>query len=52
MSKILTAAILLALGSWTTACNTTRGVGQDVEKAGEAVQDAADDTSEAIKRKN
>lgn len=25
-----------------TSCNTIRGAGQDVEEAGEAVQDAAD----------
>jgi entericidin B len=25
-----------------SACNTVRGIGQDVKKAGEAVEDAAD----------
>ena len=31
----------LALLFFTTGCNTMKGVGRDVEKAGEAVQDAA-----------
>jgi predicted small secreted protein len=34
---VLAAAGLFA----TTACNTIRGAGRDVEKAGEVVQDAA-----------
>ena len=35
--------LLLALTTLSlTACNTVRGAGQDVEEAGEAVQDAAD----------
>ena len=40
---------ILLLGSLTTsvACNTVHGVGQDVERAGEKTQDAAD----AVKRK-
>lgn len=25
-----------------TACNTTKGVGEDIEEAGEGIQDAAD----------
>lgn len=52
MSKVLTMAIMLAVGSWVTGCNTTRGVGQDVEKVGEVVQDTANETSDAIKKKN
>ncbi|MGI6456581.1 MAG: entericidin A/B family lipoprotein [bacterium] len=32
-------AAFLVLGS--TSCNTLRGAGEDVEQAGEAVQDAA-----------
>ncbi|MAK64486.1 MAG: hypothetical protein CMF75_07065 [Maricaulis sp.] len=35
--------ILIALTALSlTACNTLRGVGQDLERAGEAVQDSAD----------
>jgi len=34
----------LLLGSWgLAACNTTEGLGKDVENTGEAVQDAARD---------
>ncbi len=33
----------LALGAFSlSACNTVEGAGQDIEHAGEAVQDAAD----------
>lgn len=42
MSKRIAAFILsLAVLFTLTACNTTRGVGQDVEAAGDAVQRAA-----------
>ena len=34
-------ALLAALGLGLAACNTVRGAGQDLENAGEAVQDAA-----------
>jgi predicted small secreted protein len=36
----LTLAVLSAFS--LTACNTVEGAGRDVERAGEAVQDAAD----------
>jgi len=42
----LSALLLLALftaGS-LSACNTVRGAGQDVERAGEAIRDTAEDT--------
>jgi entericidin B len=39
VSVLLLASIVLAL----TACNTIEGVGKDVQKAGEAVEDAAKD---------
>jgi predicted small secreted protein len=35
-------ALLLVLGVAMSGCNTARGVGQDVEKAGNEIQDAAD----------
>lgn len=44
MLTLLTIA-MLALG----ACNTTRGVGKDVEAAGEGIQNAADEVEEEIK---
>lgn len=31
------------------ACNTTKGVGKDVEAAGEGIQEVADDAKDAIK---
>jgi entericidin A len=44
--KRLTALLLLALFSLGTlsACNTVEGAGQDVQKVGEKVEEAADDT--------
>ncbi len=35
---LFAAMLLLAAG---TGCNTTHGAGKDIEKAGEAIQDAA-----------
>lgn len=37
----LLALILVAFAA--SACNTTRGFGQDVEATGEAIEDTADD---------
>jgi len=44
--KRLTALLLLALFSagTMTACNTVKGAGEDVQKVGEEVEDAAEDT--------
>ncbi len=36
------AALFGLLGLSLTGCNTTEGVGQDIEAAGEGIQDAAD----------
>jgi predicted small secreted protein len=36
-----TIATLFVLGLGLSACNTVGGAGQDIENAGEAVQDAA-----------
>ncbi|WP_295362754.1 entericidin A/B family lipoprotein [Arenimonas sp.] len=44
-SLTLALASLLALGG----CNTIRGIGEDTEKAGEAIQDTADEASEDLK---
>ncbi|WP_075182766.1 entericidin A/B family lipoprotein [Pantoea sp. 1.19] len=43
MNKKTIAALLsaLVLSSLLSACNTTRGVGQDVEAGGEAIQRSA-----------
>jgi predicted small secreted protein len=38
--------LAVMLGMWTmsslTACNTTEGVGEDLEEVGEEIEDAAD----------
>ena len=40
--KILFAILLTALGGLTlSACNTVEGVGEDVESAGDSLEDAA-----------
>jgi entericidin B len=40
---------LALFGAVMTGCNTTRGVGEDVEAAGDAVQDAAQTTEDKLK---
>ncbi|WP_421785186.1 entericidin A/B family lipoprotein [Hyphobacterium sp.] len=42
MKKFLTIAATMLFAMSLTACNTIRGAGQDVEEAGETIQDAAD----------
>ena len=39
--KFLMFASLLLLGLGLSACNTISGAGQDIENAGEGIQDAA-----------
>lgn len=39
----LTLALLIAAGLVSAGCNTTRGVGQDIEATGDAIEDAAED---------
>jgi predicted small secreted protein len=41
MKKIITRIVLLAGLLSLLGCNTMRGVGQDVEHAGDSIQDAA-----------
>jgi predicted small secreted protein len=47
MRSIIFAILALLFLSTNIACNTVRGVGQDVERAGEKTQDAAN----AVKRR-
>jgi predicted small secreted protein len=47
MRPIIFAILTLLSLSMNIACNTVRGVGQDVERAGEKTQDAA----ESVKRR-
>lgn len=43
--KILNILVLAAASISLAACGTIQGAGQDIETAGEAVQDAAHDAS-------
>lgn len=40
--------ILAATASGLAACNTTRGLGQDVEATGDAIEEAAEETEDEI----
>ncbi|MGX6646607.1 entericidin A/B family lipoprotein [Maricaulaceae bacterium MS644] len=42
MSRIATLFVCFLMLVSLTACNTMRGAGQDLENAGESVQDAAE----------
>lgn len=46
--RIAAAAWIGAMALACPACNTARGVGEDVEDAGEGLQDIAEDTKDAI----
>lgn len=48
MKTLFYTMLLFASGFSLAACNTTRGLGQDVEATGEAVQDVAENTEEQI----
>lgn len=41
MKTLLNGLIIALMALSVTACNTVRGAGQDIEEAGETVQDAA-----------
>jgi predicted small secreted protein len=42
MRRIIFAILMLVLVGTNVACNTVHGLGEDVERAGEKTQDAAD----------
>ncbi len=48
MKKILATSLVMAFV--LTGCNTFKGVGKDVSKAGQAVTGTAEKTSEEIRR--
>ena len=48
MKKILAASLVVAFV--LTGCNTFKGVGKDVSKAGDAVTNTAEKTSDEIRR--
>lgn len=43
LQRILAALMLLGVLCTTPGCNTVEGVGKDIERGGEATQDAAKD---------
>jgi entericidin B len=45
MMKLTLAAIAFILATATAACNTVEGAGQDIQAAGAAVENTADDAS-------
>lgn len=47
MRRLIFATLMLVLLGTSLGCNTIHGFGQDVERAGEKTQDAAD----AVKKK-
>ncbi|WP_119168218.1 entericidin A/B family lipoprotein [Algihabitans albus] len=47
-ARFLVSIFFASLLSLTAACNTVEGAGEDVEAAGEAIQDGAQDTKDAI----
>lgn len=51
MQKYLIWVVLAAAGVISAGCNTTRGMGEDVEATGEAVQDAAQKTEDELKKR-
>lgn len=46
--KYLTLFWLLIAGFSLSACNTTRGFGEDVEATGEGIQNAAEETEQEL----
>lgn len=47
--RISLIAILLSSGLTITACNTFEGAGQDIQGAGHAIEDTAQDTKKKMK---
>jgi len=50
INRTLTAALLLSImGSLSLAgCNTMAGVGEDIESAGDSIEDTAEDCSDNV----
>jgi predicted small secreted protein len=44
--KVLYLLALFLVALATSACNTTRGFGEDVEEVGEEIEDTAEDTTD------
>ena len=48
INRSLLLAGLIYLGAPLAACNTLEGAGQDVERAGDAIEDTADEAGDEI----
>lgn len=48
LKKILAAFIMLSVFGVVAGCNTVEGVGKDVERGGEKMQDTAKDTKKKM----
>ncbi len=48
MKKFIVALIFGVFGLSLAGCNTTRGVGQDIQAAGESIEDFAEETREDL----
>lgn len=51
LSLLLSAMGVTTLSAMVSACNTVEGVGRDVERAGDAIQDEADDARDRRRRR-
>ena len=49
MHRMVLAILMLGARGLGAACNTVRGIGQDVERAGEKTQDAAESVRRRLK---
>ena len=41
MKKLLIALFTVTVAAWLAGCNTVEGMGKDIQKAGEKIEDAA-----------
>ncbi len=48
MRRLLTTALLAFLGLALAGCNTTRGLGQDIEATGEKIEEVASDAKDRL----
>lgn len=46
----LTIILMLMMAGALSACNTTRGFGEDVEATGDGIQKAAEETEEELEK--
>ncbi len=46
LGTLMLAVLAMTLSGFSMACNTTEGVGKDVEKAGDSLKDAARDAKD------